>query len=170
MLLLSKLGSLLIGLTRCFLVLLRTLTQFLQVVCQLLLGREWARAQSVNNVRQRDGLLFEQLLCELLNLLSLVSQQALALCVLLVDNLEHFVVDHLTRALREGLLHALSGIVDGAEAVNHAVLADDTLRYLRALLDVVTSARSDLSEEDLLSDAASESNCNHITQLVLRVQ
>jgi hypothetical protein len=96
--------------------------------------------------------------------------QFFALLILIINDLSDFSIYHLTGPLTEGLLVSLRvRVVNRAEALHHAVLADNALGYLGALLDVVRGSGRYFTEEDLLSDSATESDRYHVAKLLLGV-
>ena len=90
--------------------------------------------------------------------------------VLPFDDIADFKVDHFASSLRIWLLEAIfCCIVNRAKRGYHAVVADDSLSDLGALLDIVRSTRRYFIKEYLFGNAASECDSDHVTELLLRI-
>jgi len=103
--------------------------------------------------------------------LLVLCKQLVAHFILLLNNFVDFGIDHFASLFGIRLLESIfSRIVNGAERVNHAVVADDALCDLGALLDIIGGASRNPFEEDLFRYATAECHCDHVTELVLGVE
>ena len=114
-------------------------------------------AEDVLHVFGKDDLALHQQLGQLGVALGMLGQYLLGAGVLLVDHLQHLLVDHLGGGVGVGALELILSVVvvaDVGQLVAHAGVGNHAVGLLRGALQVVHGARGDMAYEQLLGSAS----------------
>ena len=134
--------------------------------------------QDVHELLTGDGLPLDQERCDLVQCLTVLTQDPLRLLVAGLQHLHHLLVDG-CRGIITAVHHRTSGIeIQGllaleahqSEALRHTILCDHRTCQLRRLLDIVGGAGRHRIKYDFLRRTTSQEGHQHRMKLCLRVQ